>query len=203
MSEATLSTLLEKILHKSVRLDRTDKLWSVQGSQKDVYFRVTDKRSFGFCLDENNRIKSRDTSDGKQVDLSGSPLSFFADSPPSDIAKMCDGILAFTYRGQDYVFCIELKGNCTESYRKQMNNAILFCDWLIALLKQYGYYEKRPCFVGILVKHRPGNVDKNVKDQNYIIGDKNKNDKFDQLLIVENSEEIFCFDICKAIQPAV
>lgn len=81
------------------------------------------------------------------------PLAFFSNSPPRDVAKMCDAILALDYREVLYLFIIEQKTANSGDYDKQLANGRLFCEWLISLYRQHGYCSKqqRIEFIGLLV----------------------------------------------------
>ncbi len=91
---------------------------------------------------------------GFRLDKDPSPFRFFSGSPPEDVAKMCDAIIALSYKGKLYIFLVEQKTSQEDDYRKQLKNGKYFCDWLLALLEGHGHYTGKPAFIGVLCMRR-------------------------------------------------
>lgn len=79
------------------------------------------------------------------------PFNFFGGSPPEHVAKMCDAIIALSYKGGLYIFLVEQKTSQEGDYIKQLENGKYFCDWLLVLLRKHGHYKDQdPVFIGLL-----------------------------------------------------
>ena len=104
---------------------------------KGIRLRSPHRHSLGFSLDNARKP----------------PLAFFSGSPPPDLAKMCDAILALDDKEGLYLFIVEQKTADSGDYDKQLANGRLFCEWLISLYRQHGYCSKqqRIEFIGLLV----------------------------------------------------
>ena len=131
--------LLKKCIKKEIHLGRTDRKWQLSENGITIEFEVPDSNSLGFSLDQNNV---------KDV------FSFFAGSPPKGITKMCDGIIAFNYEKQTYIFLLEQKTNNLNNYKKQLINGWHFCQWLFALLKEHNHYAGSVKYIGLVYSSR-------------------------------------------------
>lgn len=126
-------------IDQSFHLKNIGCVWQVKEGETTIKFRAS-KDSFGFSLDKG-AVKNR--------------FGFF---PKADedrlehIAKICDGIIISQYKQGICIFLIELKSNYSGDYKKQLTNGYLFCQWLLALLKEYEYFEEKVKFVGLLHK---------------------------------------------------
>ena len=106
------------------RLQEARRGWTISAPTGDTRLTVPDCPSFGFSLDNEDNP----------------PLAFFSDSPPVDMAKMCDAIIALSQENKLYLFCIELKTGDEADYEKQLTNGRIFCEWLIQLYKAHDYW---------------------------------------------------------------
>ncbi len=79
-----------------------------------------------------------------QLDTPACAFPFLHKSPPKGIAKMCDAIIMASYREKNYIVCVELKTNNKGQYNKQLTNGKLFCDYMLALLKEHEHFDN--CF---------------------------------------------------------
>lgn len=137
---------LKQTINDSLRLKSIRKKWVVRGGKKDVIFSVPSSASIGFSFEKK-------------------PGRFwlFADSPPQNIARMCDGIIAFSFKGAVHIALIELKGAHKGAGKKQIKNAKLVCDFLTALLKAHKLVSPnfRPKYLGLVVYQTRKIPDKN------------------------------------------
>ncbi len=128
-----LAELFQQTINKNWHLKKKDRIWSLKGVPR-ITMQAPSRHSLGFSLDSDS-----------------SPLSnIFEASPPLDIAKICDAIIVLSYKNKDYIFVIEQKTKNKEKYKKQLSNGKYFCDWLLALLKEHGYYDRKVTFIGLL-----------------------------------------------------
>lgn len=124
--------LLERTIHEKYHLQRLSKDWKMKSGVK---LRTPGARSLGFSLDNQEHP----------------PFGFLSASPPKDVAKMCDAIVALSFKQNLYVFFVERKTAHLDDYKKQLTNGKLFCDWLIALFKEHASLNGEPIFIGLLV----------------------------------------------------
>ena len=101
----------------------------------NVKIRAPHRHSFGFSLDNPGKP----------------PLAFFSGSPPKNIAKMCDAIVALSHREKLYLFLVEQKTANLDQCQKQLANGKFFCDWLFSLYKWHGYCTNDPVYIGLLI----------------------------------------------------
>ena len=133
-----MNRLLTDILNETIalgyHLPRKNRDWLLD---KGIRLRSPHRNAIGFSLDNAQKP----------------PLAFFSGSPPPDLAKMCDAILALDYREVLYLFIVEQKTADSGDYAKQLANGRLFCEWLISLFRQHDYCSKqqRIEFIGLLV----------------------------------------------------
>ena len=130
-----LIELFQRSIGNEFHLDREDRNWLLQDNNCKISLRVSNRNSLGFSLDHKSQP---------------SPFPFFSSKPPSGIAKMCDAIIALSYKDKAYIFVIEQKTNNQDSYKKQLANGKYFCDWLLMLLKEHKHYSDTPIFIGLL-----------------------------------------------------
>ena len=111
-----------------------------------------------WLLQDNWKLKlktPRRDSLGFRLDKDPSPFRFFSGSPPEDVAKMCDAVIALSYKGRLYIFLVEQKTGKKDDYRKQLKNGKYFCDWLLVLLREHGHYKGQDTvFIGLLCMRR-------------------------------------------------
>ena len=131
MSKATIDTL-EKTIHNRYHMQRKDRNWLLD---QGLRLRAPDRHSFGFSLDNANK----------------KPFAFLSDTPPEHVAKMCDAIVAQSYEESLYLFVIEQKTGNPDSFKKQITNGKLFCDWLCALYRNHGYMDDGPTIIALLI----------------------------------------------------
>lgn len=124
--------IIQKTIHERYFLDKAGRDWLLADKVK---LRVPHRRSLAFSLDNQKHP----------------PLAFFGGSPPADMAKMCDAIVALCHREKLYMFIIEQKTRHLDDHEKQLANGKLFCDWLFSLYKRYGYCKEEPIYIGLLV----------------------------------------------------
>ena len=129
MSKTILKTI-EKSIHKDFHLTRQGRDWLLDD---DIKLRVPDRRSFGFSLDNNL------------------PFVFFSNSPPEHLTKICDAIVALSFKQRLYLFVIEQKSAYPEQYEKQLANGKYFCDWLFSLYREHEYCCSNPVSIGLLI----------------------------------------------------
>lgn len=131
-------------IDKRFHLKNIGCVWQINEGETTVQFRASND-SFGFSLDKGG-VEDR--------------FGFFSKSNEDrleDIAKICDGIIISKYNQGIYIFLIELKSNYSGHYKKQLTNGYLFCQWLLALLKEYEYFTEQVTFVGLLHKSMKSN----------------------------------------------
>ena len=124
--------IIEKTIHETYWLDRQNRDWLLDD---DVKLRTPHRHSFGFSLD-NQKVP---------------PFSFFSESPPIGIAKMCDAVIAFLHLEKLYLFIVEQKTENPGEYQKQLANGKFFCDWLFSLYKRHGYCDDEPIYIGLFI----------------------------------------------------
>lgn len=129
---------IKKTIHKDYHLKRDDKCWKLN-EQPTVKIRVPGRHSIGFSLDNEGRP----------------PLAFFSNSPPKNLTRIPDAILALKYNQKVYWFVIEQKSTHKKGYKDQLINGKYFCEWLTALYRQYKYLPRErdnPVYIGLLVR---------------------------------------------------
>ena len=133
-----LVELMRETIHDDYELERQGCEWLLRetGTGKSIRLRAANRRTFAFKLDHQGKAR---------------PMGFFSASPPRDIEKMCDAIMACHYGQRCYLFIIEWKTADKGEYKKQLKNGRLFCDWLLRLYKEYGHIRETPVFVRLLV----------------------------------------------------
>lgn len=124
---------IKNTIHQKYHLKRDHRHW-VLNEQPTVKLRVPNCHSIGFSLDNQNH-----------------PLAFFSTEPPKHLRKTPDAILALKYQRKIYWFIVEQKTAHKCSYKDQLINGKYFCDWIIALCKQYGYLHSDSVCIGLLV----------------------------------------------------
>lgn len=124
--------IIEKTIHSEYRLERQGRDWMLADGLR---LRAPSRRSFGFSLDKEGMR----------------PFAFFSGNPPARISKMCDAIVAFSYRRKLYLLIVEQKTGNPDQYEEQLTNGKLFCDWLFSLYRQHGYRRSEPVYIGLLV----------------------------------------------------
>ncbi len=135
----SIDELFCQSIDKNFRLDRQGRKWTIEGAT-NVQIHVPTNKSVGFCLE--------DIEENKPVE--GNKAFPFFGNPPEHVAKMCDGIIALSYKDKDYIFMIELKSGNTDDYKIQIKNGQYFCEWLLTLFEKYCHYEKKVHFIGLL-----------------------------------------------------
>lgn len=135
--------VLKKCFKQERCLERDNKEWRLTENGVTIKFKAPNRESFGFSLDYEDRF------------------SFFSGTPPKNITKMCDGIIALTHKTQTYIFLIEQKTNYSNNYKKQIINAWHFCNWLLGLLKEHKHCDDNIKFIGLLYRNRR-NVSKGI-----------------------------------------
>ena len=123
-----LKNTIDEKLH--LQLEQNQQGWLIPDNNTNIQVRALHEHSIGFSLD---------VSDSQQK-----PLAFFSDSPPQDLAKMCDALIAIVDESELYLFVIEIKSAHKGDYRKQIANGWYFWRWLIALCKEHGYLPLKP-----------------------------------------------------------
>ena len=174
---------IKNTIHKNYHLQRDCKHWKLN-DQPTVKLRAPNPHSIGFSLDNQTP----------------SPLAFFSNKPPKYLAKMADAILALKYKRKVYWFVIEQKTATKNDYKKQLINGKLFCDWLIALYKQYNYLPNGPICISLLVwKPRERSINKGATTH-YNKPSKTINvGTFDYSFEVQNVLDISLADIIQAV----
>ncbi len=114
---------IERAIDRRYHLERNDREWLLDESDKRIEIRVPDRNSIAFSLDRRDE----------------NPFAFFGGNPPGGMAKICDAFLFCVYERQGYGFIIEMKSGHKEESEKQMINGRFFCDWLLALCREHGY----------------------------------------------------------------
>ncbi len=133
-----LYSLFKQTINKNHQLKGEVGKWQLSENDVTIKF-ATSIESFGFSLDKET-VK----------DVFG----FFSDSPPKNIAKMCDGIIVLQHQEKNYIFLIEQKTKHPNQYKKQLINGLYFCQWLLSLLEKYKYYEGEVKYIGLLCRNR-------------------------------------------------
>ena len=122
---------LHKAIDRRYHLERSGRDWMLAN---DVKLRTPDRHSIGFSLDHEDK-----------------PLAFFGNNPPEHIAKMCDAIVVLAYKDQLHVFVVEQKTGNEDECKRQLANGNFFCQWLVSLFRQHGYYSDQPMYTAMLV----------------------------------------------------
>ena len=131
MSKAMID-VIEKTINKDYHLPRKNRDWFLAD---DVKLRVPDRNSLGFSLD-NEDVP---------------PFVFFKGNPPADVTRMCDAIIAVSFKQRLYLFIVEQKTSSLGEYKKQTANGRCFCDWLFSLYKEHEYCSEDPTYIGLLI----------------------------------------------------
>ncbi len=128
---------IARAINPNYHLERRERNWLLGDDAHRVELRVPTRHSFGFSLDHPER----------------SPLAFFSASPPRDLAKVCDGMVAFTREGRLYLFSIEMKSSHKEDASKQLVNGQLFWRWLVSLCVRHGHIPEATdiCYISVIV----------------------------------------------------
>ncbi|MBF2761104.1 MAG: hypothetical protein ISN28_12735 [Ectothiorhodospiraceae bacterium AqS1] len=126
---------IEKTIGSRYRLERKNRDWLLDESDRQIRIRVPDKNPIAFSLDK------KDTNH----------FAFFSGNPPEGIAKICDAFLFCVYEGKGYLFIIEVKSAYREESEKQLINGRLFCDWLLSLCQEHGYLSTEFSIVSLLL----------------------------------------------------
>ena len=150
----------------------------------DIFVHTSEYRSFGFSLDnEANR-----------------PFAFLRDSPPKHIAKMCDAIIIFADDDNLYVTLIEKKTGDLGEYDKQLANGKFFCEWLVSLCKEHGYYDYKSIeYFGLLVWAPDGGPFRN--ETAYQPPEAQSSVLFDKFFDLANVDRIYLEDLVEAQSP--
>ncbi|MCY3985422.1 MAG: hypothetical protein OXF23_00025 [Candidatus Dadabacteria bacterium] len=131
MSKAAID-LIKRTIKKDYHLQRQSKNWFLAN---DVKLRAPGKDSLGFSLDNAQKP----------------PFAFFEGDLPEHMAKMCDAIIALSFRQHLYLFIIEQKTSSPGEYKKQTSNGKYFCEWLFSLYKEHGHCFDEPIYIGLLI----------------------------------------------------
>ena len=103
---------------------------------KDIRIHTCGYSSFGFSLDNETHR----------------PFAFLKDSPPKHIDKKCDAIIIFADDDTLYIAIIEQKTGHPDGHDKQLANGKFFCEWMVSLCKEHGYYNHKAIeYFGLLV----------------------------------------------------
>ena len=129
--------ILEQTINDELKLKRDNRDWLIKDT--NIQVRSPHRYSMGFFLD---------VPDSRQR-----PLAFFSSSPPQDLAKMCDALIAVVDQSKLYLFAIEIKSGNKDDYRKQLANGRHFWHWLMALCKEHGYLplKPKPLYIAVLI----------------------------------------------------
>lgn len=127
---------------KKWHLRRNNERWQLEENNIEIEFKTPNCYSLGFSLDKPNKFP------------------FLNNKPPKNIAKMCDGIIAMSYKNKVYIFLIEQKTINEGQYKKQLVNGWHFCQWLLGLFKEHNYYDGKVCFIGLLYKKSKKSIHK-------------------------------------------
>lgn len=125
-------SIIEKTIDPKYRLPRKNRDWLLNNGVK---LRAPSRHSFAFSLDNQSEPS----------------FAFFNDSPPKNIAKMCDAIVAMNFKNELCLFIIEQKTQHPGEYRKQLSNGKHFCNWLFSLYEEHKYYSRDPVYIGLLI----------------------------------------------------
>lgn len=175
---------IKDTIHEDYHLQRENKHWKLN-EQPTIRLRAPNRHSIGFSLDSQPQ---------------SSPLTFFGDRPPRHVAKMADAILALKYRRKVFWFVIEQKTATKGGYKKQLINGKIFCDWLIALYRQYNYLPSDSVFVSLLVwKPRKKSVDKGTTTHHDKLSKVTRIGKFDHSFELQNYLDISLAEIVQAV----
>ncbi|MBC6427994.1 MAG: hypothetical protein GDA55_02005 [Cellvibrionales bacterium] len=180
----TLAELLQQTIDPAYQLERKDRIWTLHEHGKTVEIRLANRHSFAFSLDRANP----------------KPFAFFSGSPPHGVNKMCDAILACHHRGDCYLFSIEMKTKHKDSYKHQLENGRLFCDWLIQLYRCHGHLEEKPISIGLLIWFpRPGSEKQGTVHRKTSGITKSQDQRnFDHVLEIANRSSMHIHDLVKS-----
>ena len=117
----------------------------------------------GYFLEKRARVyASQKDSQALKLDYQKPhPFHFFSESPPPDLKKMCDAIVL--HRRQDRIFCtlIELKTGDPGDSEQQLANGMMFCQWLVGLIRHHRGVPQDPVtYFGVLVWEPKDSVSK-------------------------------------------
>lgn len=186
----TLFDLFDSTIEKTFHLKRNKRQWILterakKGTQLSII--APNRYSLGFTLDEANLPSAQN------------PMPFISGNPPEHIKKMCDAIVALTYKGMSYLFCIEQKSGHKEDYKKQLMNGAIFCNWLMALFKAHNHFNQKPIYIGLLVftpraKATRKGLTSHREDEPEACG---PIESFDKCYRIVNQNEIRLGEVCK------
>ena len=133
MSE--LNQLFKQSLHESFfkPFKRQSKNYNFQENGTDYVIRVPSRHATAFRIETDK-------------------LKIFGSEPPADVCKMCDAIFIVHHNNKDFVIAVEIKTQNKDDYKEQLYNARLFCQWQIALLREYGHLKTEPVYSGMLIR---------------------------------------------------
>ncbi len=169
MSKAVID-IIEKTISEDCHLPRENRDWLLAD---DVKLRAPDRNSLGFSLDNEKKP----------------PFVFFADDPPAHMAKMCDAIIALSFKRRLYLFIIEQKTSSPGEYKKQLANGRCFCDWLFSLYKEHEYCSEDPIYIGLLIwKPRTSPPRGETSHRNRLVS--GKHHRFEHFFDEKNNQDI-------------
>ncbi len=124
--------IIKDTINSAYHLNREGRAWLLDDGVK---LRAPHQHCLGFSLDNKEKP----------------PLACFNAPAPKHITKMCDAIVAIWHKQTLCLLIIEQKTKHKGNYKKQLANGKLFCDWLVALYKEHGYWSGKPVFIGMLI----------------------------------------------------
>jgi hypothetical protein len=131
-----IHSVIGNIIDAKFHCERKEAFWIVKETDvgtKNKELKLTGAKAVVFSLDQ----KSLDSFPFLKKSVSG-------------IRKVCDAIAVFEIDNIYYVVAIELKSlNLGKAY-VQIENAKYFIDWLKALLKKHGHWDKSIEFYGLI-----------------------------------------------------
>ncbi len=177
MPPTMIINTIKDTIDSAYHLNRDGRAWLLED---DVKLRAPHQHCLGFSLDNHEKP----------------PLAFFNTSPPEHIAKMCDAIVAIWHKQTLWLLIIEQKTAHKNGYKKQLTNGKLFCDWLVALYKEHGYWSSKPVFIGMLIwqpRESPRKGTTSHRDEAQF----RKSPPFDHFIELKNQTHIALDDLLK------
>ena len=137
--------------------------------QKKFYLLTEDKNGTLYKFKSPSKLTA-----GFKIDK----LGLFKGSSLKHINKMCDVLFVIKHKGKDFIITIEIKRKHKSQYKKQLQNAYRFSEYLVNLLQDHGHYTGKPHYLNLLIREEiPKHEQKNLTSPGSKIKHKNINSK--------------------------
>ena len=132
----TMIDTLKKVIHGRYHMRKKTNMVILDNDTKPIKLFTGRNEAIGFRLDNADHP----------------PFAFFGNNPPKSLTKMCDAIVILATRKELYCTLVEQKTGNSEGYETQLANGKLFCQWLVSLCQEHGYWNhSNISYYGLLV----------------------------------------------------